>query len=321
MSEPPAVGLSYILQRLDLAEPEYLLFDPTGSRAWLKETFDGIPRYLFRVTTPKSDGTTDRFWVKSRNAVHERGNYNDDIFRWHHDSAWHHNRTISSMLNSHLQWKPSDTDNFVSWTNSLLFAFQYIFFRCAKDNLNMEDIFLCIIDTTSFPKGVFMKDLDLIQAYSAHDPSLARFGDLRSRKHAVLTGSFYFGEYLSQGALRVDENCSIVSAHDIIEQGLFRLQPEFEISYLAREPKWANEVIRLREPFYGEIAQVPPVTLEELEAALAIAQLFGGRWGLPMAANLLGLRPRGAHDEAVLRAFSRNNFAGLIPPFLHSTVG
>ncbi|KAL8901358.1 MAG: hypothetical protein Q9207_005237 [Kuettlingeria erythrocarpa] len=222
------------------------------------------------------------------------------------------------MLNNHLQWKSGDTDNFVSWTNSLLFALQYIFFRRARDKLNMEDIFLCIIDTTSFPKGVFLKDLDLIHAYSAYDPALAKFEDLRNRKHALYTGSFYFGEYLSQGALKVEGNCSIVSAQDMIEQGLLRLQTEFENSYLAEKPKWANEVIRLREPFYGETAQMYRLTLEELGAALAIAQLFGGRWRLPVAANLLGLRPRGAHDEAVLREFARNHFAGLVPPFLHS---
>lgn len=74
MAEQAAAELSDALRRLDLAKSEYLLFNPTGSRAWLKETFDKVPRYLFHITTPKSNGTTDRFWVKSRDALHEHGN-------------------------------------------------------------------------------------------------------------------------------------------------------------------------------------------------------------------------------------------------------
>jgi hypothetical protein len=60
------------LQTLSLSEPEYLLFNPTGDKSWLRERFDDIPRYLFRVFTPKSDGTMDRFWVKSQDAKYSR---------------------------------------------------------------------------------------------------------------------------------------------------------------------------------------------------------------------------------------------------------
>lgn len=171
-----------------------------------------------------------------------------------------------------------------------------------RDRLNMSDIHLCIIDTSSFPKGVFLKDLDLIQAYRGHDSALANLGNLRNRKHARLMGSYYFGEYLSQGALHVDGNCSLVSAQDIVDQGLFRLQPEFEKSSLAKKPEWAEEVIRLREPFYKDIAQLHLVTDEELTAALGIVQLFGYRWRWPMADSLLGLCPR---DTDPLSAFPR----------------
>ena len=117
-------GLVEELQALDLSEPEYLPFDPTGNKAWLREKFDEIPRYLFRVSTPKSDGTTDICWVKSKDARHDFAYRRVDVPA----SARH--RHVASMLNRHLRWcgKSTESDNFVSWTSSLLFALQYIFY-------------------------------------------------------------------------------------------------------------------------------------------------------------------------------------------------
>jgi hypothetical protein len=48
------------LWALSLSYPEYLLFCPSSEKFWLQENFDNIPRYLFRVFTPNSHGTTDR---------------------------------------------------------------------------------------------------------------------------------------------------------------------------------------------------------------------------------------------------------------------
>jgi hypothetical protein len=86
------------LQTLSLSEPEYLLFNPTGDKSWLRERFDDIPRYLFRVFTPKSDGTTDRFWVKSQDAKYSRANSTVDILSMDDDHL------AAKMLNKHLQW-------------------------------------------------------------------------------------------------------------------------------------------------------------------------------------------------------------------------
>ncbi|KAI9645516.1 hypothetical protein NHQ30_006258 [Ciborinia camelliae] len=55
-------------QTLNLSEPvtpEYLLFNPSGDKIRLRQQFDDIPRYLFRVSTPESGCTIDEFWVKS----------------------------------------------------------------------------------------------------------------------------------------------------------------------------------------------------------------------------------------------------------------
>ena len=292
------------LQAVSLSE--YLLFSPTGDKAWLREKFDDIPRYLFRVSTPRSDGTTDKVWVRSKDAKFFPVDGTVDLFANSND------REAASMLNRHLRWKgePENSDNLVSWTSSLLFALQYIFYRRnhQKDQSPFEAIDLCIIDTTAFPKGVFLRDMDLMDAYSPSHPDVKHFQGLRTRRHYRFCGSYYFGEYLSQGALKIEAKCKIVSAQAILDQGLLSLQPLFQVS--TGVPKWADEVIALREDFYQTHTEPELVTKSETQAAIDIAQLFGPHWRLPVAANLLALRPRRRHDEGLLRAFRTSLFTG-----------
>lgn len=61
-------SISNTLATTSIADPPHLLFKPSGGKAWLHGTFDNIPRYLFRVATPESSGSSDEFWVKSKNA-------------------------------------------------------------------------------------------------------------------------------------------------------------------------------------------------------------------------------------------------------------
>jgi hypothetical protein len=71
---------------------------------------------------------------------------------------------FTSMLFRYLDWYKGPEDNLVSWTSSLLFVLVYIFHLYANltDGLTFDDIHLCIIDTISFPRGVFLRDMDLI---------------------------------------------------------------------------------------------------------------------------------------------------------------
>lgn len=39
-------------------------------------------------------------------------------------------------------------------------------------------------------------------------------------------GPYYFGEFLSQGALDIEGHCSIDSMRKIIDTGIFRFRPE-----------------------------------------------------------------------------------------------
>ncbi|KAI4189843.1 MAG: hypothetical protein LQ348_003743 [Seirophora lacunosa] len=257
------------LLALTLSEPEYLLFNPPTDKSPFKEAFGEVPRYLFRVSTSKSDGITNSTWVKSKDAAIGRADSAVDIFA--RESA-----SVANMLNRHLQWsgRLDDVDNFVSWTSSLLFVLQYIFYRRTSNRLDMRDIFLCIIDTSAFPRATFLKDKDLINTYSEHENALRLFRVLRDRQCHPFKGSYYFGEYLSQGALKVDGSCSIVSAQFIVDQGLFYLQPGLEDSMLAAKTRLAHAVVRLREPFYQLAAKRQQATKGELEAAINIAHLF-----------------------------------------------
>jgi len=134
------------------------------------------------------------------------------------------------MLARHLWWWEGSEDNLVSWTSSLLFAITYIFSLHAnvRDGSTFDNIFLCIVDTACFPKRVFLRDMDLIHAYRSFDADLGRLGDLRAKQHGMHSGFFYFGEYLSQVALKIEDKCQIVSAEAIIGEGLYNLRPEFK---------------------------------------------------------------------------------------------
>ncbi|KAN0089983.1 hypothetical protein V8E51_018562 [Hyaloscypha variabilis] len=285
-------NLTDALDVLTLSEPECLLFNPTGRNSLLREGFNDIPRYLFRIFTPMSDGETDRFWAKSKDASNDRSDYREDILSRDDEEE------VASMLSRHLNWKSryADSDNLVSWTSSLLFALQYIFYRHTKDGSTYDQISFCVIDTTKFSKGVFLRDMDLIRTYTGFSSDLVKLFNLRRG------GTYYFGEYLSQGALKIEDKCQIVSAQAIIDQGLFSLPVKWGIS-----SGWANDVVRLRKAF-SEQEQASEITKAQLEVAVRISQLFKPGWKISMAAYFIALLPRRLIDVAILQTFRRKLF-------------
>ncbi|KZL65383.1 hypothetical protein CT0861_00672 [Colletotrichum tofieldiae] len=238
-------GLTDQFLDLTLGNAHYLPFCPPEDVKRTLRSLNDIPHYLFRVFTPESCGITDRSWAKSMDARHTTEDHDKDIFARAGKSQ------VAAMVNAHLRWYTSSSDNLVSWTSSLLFALVYIFYLRAntRDGSAFENISVCIVDTTCFPPGVFIQDLDLIRAYKSSNSELASFETLRSKKHRSLSGHFYFGEYLSQGALRIKENCEVVSSRALIDRGLYDLLPELK-SFAhwkpQRTPQWANPVVELR---------------------------------------------------------------------------
>lgn len=211
------------LDSLNFEPPDHLPFSPTEDKQWLLQTSGDIPRYLFRVFSPRSQGLTDTSWTKSMGARWDEEDCTVDIFS-------KPDYQVADMLHRHLRWwRDRSDDNLVSWTSSLLFALQYIFhLHIKKSNTSsFEDICLCVLDTTGFVPGVFLRDMDLIQVYQPYNNELKDWAHLRRMKHKHLSGSYYFGEYLSQGALKIEGACQIVSARTIIDNGLYELVADF----------------------------------------------------------------------------------------------
>ena len=150
--------------------------------------------------------------------------------------------------------------------------------------------------------------MDLIRAYSPFNSNLRDLETLRTKKHREFTGSYYFGEYLSQSSLKIEGNCQIISAHAIIEKGLFLLLPDLQRSLDTEDKLWANAVISLREVFYQCEADPQQMTGEAIQAVMNIAHLFEPRWRLPMAASFAALRPHPKDNLDILRAFRLARF-------------
>jgi hypothetical protein len=64
----------------DEPEVEQLLFKPPLHSGLAATALDGIPRYLFRVVTPYSDGTANETWVRSESASQNKASSVEDIF-------------------------------------------------------------------------------------------------------------------------------------------------------------------------------------------------------------------------------------------------
>ena len=93
----------------------------------------------------------------------------------------------------------------------------------------------------------------------------------------------YFGEYLSQGALKIEGKCEIVSAQaEIVSaqaeivSGLYNLRLKFEEfarCKLQDKPPWAKPVVNLRKHLFH--IECPEISNENLQAVINIAKLFG----------------------------------------------
>ncbi|KAJ5918966.1 hypothetical protein N7466_009909 [Penicillium verhagenii] len=269
-------------------DSEQLLFNPQEGSGFATTALDDIPRYLFRIASPKSDGETNDTWVRSESAKQKETSSAEDIFFNLNNNK---QTNVARALNQHLRWWGKDTpDNFVSWTSSLLFAIQYIYYRHLSlgDRSHLRDIKLFVIDTALFPQGTFMRDLELIEnfsEYDTHEPcdNLEYLGRMRKCE-------YYYGEYLSQGQLKIKGKCEIISAQCLFESGrLRRLQPDFREIYRLPvkngKPDWAKEVNRLRQKVWP-LEYTPLDDHEMAERSKAIEEILQEltpSWRFPLA--------------------------------------
>lgn len=284
-----------------------LPFNPGPEFKALLERYGQVDRFLFRASERNSRTSTDRTWVKSRDARLLRPSSNSDIFATHSYSKAAEN--LGRFLYSELS--PQEDNNFVSWSSSLLTVLQSAFLMAqrARDR-TLANTFICVVDTARLPARVFMSDMFLISAFSKYDTSprvpsasRSRLSDLlslRQTKHLKCAGSNDFGQYLSQGALLVEGHCSVVSLAGIVDAGLYALKDELSLP-IPRDEAWAVSIIRLRERFYATSPCSPAEALE-IEFALRIGEKYGPSWKLPIALAFLALKPRLARDDGIMKA-------------------
>ena len=185
----------------------------------------------------------------------------------------------------------------MSWTSSLLFALQYGLYRhhSKEDGSELGDIFLFVLDTQQFPKGTFVKDMEIVKVFAKFSENSQR--DNLDNLFQMRKKEYFFGEYLSQGDLNVAERCAETTIRKVIDLGLFLLYPELGVE--SQWGQWAKAVVNLRQPFKDlENLSLAPHTA--IRKAISIAETcFEGHWALPMAAMLLALRPRQEHDAVI----------------------
>lgn len=153
--------------------------------------------------------------------------------------------------------------------------------------------------------------MDLIGAYYQKHPELSRFHDLGRKKRQGFSGSYYFGEHLSEGSLRVEGKIRMVSVQALIDEGLFTLLPQLKESVMDAAADLAKEVVRLREPFYEPKTPSQCLPKDELQVAMDIAKLFEGHWEVPMAVSLISLMPRRGDDGLALHVLATAALKGL----------
>jgi hypothetical protein len=212
-------------------------------------------------------------------------------------------KKAANLLLNHLLWQRGAEDgcNLMSWTSSLLFALQYALYRHRKDGDDLRHITLIIIDTSLFPQGTFIQDMEVMKLFEHADTRLKKFVEYRETE-------YYFGEYLTQGPLNIQGRCVFASVQQMINLGLFTLQPG-----LAEEEQWRcwpKRVLDYRQLF-SDRKQVATMK-GDVSTALDIARnCFGGRWTVPGAIMLLSLQPRYRDDSVISEGF-KAQFTGTL---------
>ncbi|KAJ8131848.1 hypothetical protein O1611_g1775 [Lasiodiplodia mahajangana] len=258
------------------------LFHPPAEFEPLKPDVAQPPRYLFRV-------------YESPN--YERDNCN--VFASRLSSAPGSERskinllslgslTATQKLQSHMNWgKTGEPSNLVSWTSSLLFALQLAIFKCPTRKLTADDVQVCVIDTTKFPRQQFVDSIWLIRNYRGVAREIG--GETQeyfyNTRHEL--SDEQNGEYFSQGTVNHSGRSCTSSLQSIIDAGLYDLYPEFN------EPEgrkaWADRVTTLRSRWNPK----PQITnLEELQIASKITSHCFGKFGADMALMLLAFKNR-----------------------------
>ena len=277
-----------------------LLFQPDSLQLRQMPLFErnDVPRYLFRISGPQTAGRTTVSCVIPPASASGQIEEMQDIFKLRPMES-------ATRLNEHLRWWSAHESrcNLMSWTSSLLFALQYGLYRHQTDcdEVDLSQVLLFVLDTRDFPRGTFVKDVEIINVFASH-PNGSELKNLKTllklREGKVRDGrARYFGEYLTQGRLTVRGKSAFTNMQSLINAGLFKLEPRLEDR--SKWEKLADTVVCLREPF-DTPQDAAVATHGEVRKAVSIAgACFGGHWDLPLTMMLLALKPRQINDPVI----------------------
>lgn len=159
------------------------------------------------------------------------------------------------------------------------------------------------------------------------DPGAVHFGLEGMWRLRFQSGDYYFGEYFSQGSLKIANKCQVVSAESFFRRNrlLFLLPNLADIDsnqrYVER-PGWANDVCMLRSiiwPSERSFETVSGGTRLQMFVVGDLANLFDPEWKLLMAvyfAALIGQyqkpeKQRYADVDALFECFKSDQFSGM----------
>lgn len=277
---------------LELPSVGPTLFYPQNSSDIDLSSPNTTPPYLFRVFDWKSSGKNDEeVMASSEYASQTQTSVVNDLLDMENLKA---TRLLSYHIGDKWTRKNDDQDNLVSWTNSLLYAVQYATYRQHRLSLLNTDIKICMVQTSQFPQGQFVRDIELLKKYLPIANNLG--GEVkRVFNRRLCKQEFYNGEYFSQGVVNHAGRSCIVSLKQLEDAGIFRLYPEL------KNPKDSSGYIRnairvcdLRR----EWSEEQTTTEEEISYALNIAQeCFEGFDASDIACILLGFRNRKLSGE------------------------
>lgn len=260
-----------------------LFYPPASINVRSRDVDDEVPQYLFRTYDEASSGRNSESEIASTASMISPATSRADILALESEKA-------TKLLHDHLDkscFSSKDSDNFMSWTSSFLFAIQYAIWRLSRRGCTPSDIKLCMIDTSKFPMGQFARDICLLKTYHAtakelQDKSIERFFQLRLGNE-----DYYNGEFLSQGAVSIADRSCVISLEDLIQAGLFELYPEF--GDVEGGKKWAKRALQLRQIWSMEQG----TTDREIELAHGIGQKCFSRFEpLHVACILLAFKNR-----------------------------
>ncbi|KAJ9613392.1 hypothetical protein H2200_003334 [Cladophialophora chaetospira] len=257
-----------------------------------------VPRYLFRVYSPGSDGLNSVAGFTSQAKQFDTNNLRtlSQLSR----------KDASSMLRDHVLWKSykeRNDDLLISFTSSFLFALQHSVRKINQCwRTTEQNCYICIIDTSKYPSGTFSWTVDLLNRY-----------DLDGTQDPLLQHRFHEAEYLAQCDLTLVDGSSVhVSFGNLLSQGgLYEAIPE--LAEEIHRPMLWNRLREFRATWYQ---RVEPVTQREIQRAHRLAICFGGQWVPVIMIWALAIRARPEADALIEAEFEDGFYGEITTPFL-----